>query len=239
MSSSFAAVAMRPIAAGVAMLVCNCAIAAESVAPGINERYSTQEGREAATEIFEGEDRDSYQKPEAIIHNLRLENGDVACEIGAGTGYFTHHLARAVGSSGKVYAEDPQKEFVERIQDKVEADSLDNVIPVVGTYVDTNLPDGSCDVAVVLDVYHHFEWPAPMLDAIAKDLKSDGRLVIIDFYRKQNPLFDRYGINAKQHLRLGRDEVIAEIEQHGWRHLESRDFLPYQYFLVFAPPRSR
>jgi hypothetical protein len=78
-----------------------------------------------------------------------------------------------------------------------------------------------------------------MLDAMAKDLKSDGRLVIIDFYRKQNPLFDRYGIDAKEHVRLDRDEVIAEVEKHGWRHRESRAFLPYQYFLVFEPPRAR
>jgi hypothetical protein len=78
-----------------------------------------------------------------------------------------------------------------------------------------------------------------MADADAKDLKADGRLIIIDFYRKQNPLFDKFGIDSKQHLRLDQDGVIAEVEKHGWRYLESRDFLPYQYFLVFAPPQAR
>jgi ubiquinone/menaquinone biosynthesis C-methylase UbiE len=232
-------VARSAVSAGAAMLVCTCVIAAESVAPGINDRYATEEGREAAVEIFEGEDRDTYQKPEEIVRQLHLEHGDAACEIGAGTGYFTTYLARAVGPSGRVYAEDPQKEFVQSIEGKIERGSgLDNVVPVVGSYVDTNLPDGACDVAIVLDAYHHFEWPAPMLDAMAKDMKSDGRLVIIDFYRKQNPLFDRIGIDAKQHLRLDRDEVIAEIEKHGWQYVESRAFLPYQYFLVFTPPQS-
>lgn len=222
-----------------AAIVSACVTAAESVAPGINDLFSTEEGRAAATEIFEAAERDAYQKPKEIIRHLGLENGDVACEIGAGTGYFTGYLARAVGSSGRVYAEEPQKEFVESIEEKVTANSWKNVTPVVGTYVDTKLPDGTCDVAVVLDVYHHFEWPTPMLETMAKDMKPDGRLVIVDFYRKQNPLFDRYGIEAKKHIRLDRDDVIAEIEKHGWRHIESLSFLPYQYFIVFAPPRKQ
>jgi ubiquinone/menaquinone biosynthesis C-methylase UbiE len=238
MNVSLSAVARSAISTGVGLLVCTCVIAAESVAPGINERFSTEEGRKTSAEIFEAEDRHTYQRPDDVIRHLRLEHGDVACEIGAGTGYFTPYLARAVGPSGKVYAEDPQKEFVQTIEDKIKASDLDNVIPVVGTYVDTKLPDDSCDVAIVLDTYHHFEWPTPMLEAMAKDLKSDGRLVIIDFYRKQNPLFDKLGIDSKHHLRLDRDEVIAEIEKHGWRYLESRAFLPYQYFLVFAPPET-
>ncbi len=238
MKASLSALAALSTSTGAAMLLCTCVIAAESAAPGINERYSTEEGRKAATEIFEAEDRDTYQKPEQIVQHLRLQHGDVACEIGAGTGYFTSYLARAVGPNGKVYAEDPQKEFVQSIEDKIEAGGLDNVIPVVGTYVDTKLPDRSCDAVVVLDAYHHFEWPTPMLDAMAKDLKPDGRLVIIDFYRKQNPLFDRFRIDAKQHVRLDRDEVIAEIEKQGWRQVDEKAFLPYQYFLVFAPPKA-
>lgn len=239
MNVSLSATVRPAISIGAAVLACTCVIAAESVAPGINERYSTEEGRRASAEIFEAEDRHAYQKPDDVIRHLRLAQGDVACEIGAGTGYFTPYLARAVGPRGRVYAEDPQKEFVEIIEAKAEAGDLDNVIPVVGTYVDTKLPDNSCDVAIVLDTYHHFEWPTPMLEAMAKDLKPDGRLVIIDFYRKQNPLFDKFGIDSKQHLRLDRNEVIAEIEKHGWRYLQSRAFLPYQYFLVFAPPQAR
>jgi hypothetical protein len=124
MSASLCALAKPAISAGAVFLVCTCVIAAESAAPGINERYTTEEGRKVSTEIFEA--------------------------------------AQAVGSRGKVYAEDPQKEFIQRIEDKIDAADLDNVIPVVGTYVDTKLPDRSCDVAIVLDAYHHFEWPTPM-----------------------------------------------------------------------------
>ena len=145
----------------------------------------------------------------------------------------TPHLSRAVGARGRVYAEEPQREFLDVLEQKVAAQGLRNVEPVLGTYTDTRIPDGVCDVALVLDAYHHFEWPKPMLDAIAGDLKPRGRLVVVDFYRRPNKWFDRWSIDANKHLRLDRDGVVAEVESHGWKLVETRDFLPAQYFLVF------
>jgi ubiquinone/menaquinone biosynthesis C-methylase UbiE len=206
-----------------------------SVAPGANARYATEDGRATALQIFEGEGRENYQKPDEVIRNLALQDGDVVCEVGAGTGYFTPFLSRAVGSTGKVYAEDPQAEFLDILKQKKEAQALRNVEIVLGTYTDTNLPDGACDVTFVLDAYHHFEWPQTMLDAMKRDTKPGGRLVIVDWYRRPNEIFDRWKVDAMQHLRLDVDGVIEEIERHGWDHVETRRFLDYQFFAVFAP----
>ena len=60
-----------------------------SVAPGANERFATSEGRTAAVKVLEGEGRDEYQKPDEVLRNLELKEGDVVCEVGAGSGYFT------------------------------------------------------------------------------------------------------------------------------------------------------
>ena len=206
-----------------------------SVAPGINSGYATEEGRARTLKILEGEGRDKYQKPTEVIRNLELKPGDAVCEVGAGSGYFTPFLSKAVGSTGKVYAEDPQVEFLDVLKTKKARLGLDNVEIVAGTYTDTNLPDRVCDVTVVLDTYHHFEWPKPMLDAMKRDMKPRGRLVVVDFYRRQNEIFDMWKIDATKHLRLDIDEVIAEIESHGWRHTDTRKFLDYQYFVVFTP----
>ena len=156
-------------------------LAEPSVAPGISDRYATEEGRNTAIQIFEGEGRETYQKPEEVIRNMALEEGSVVCEVGAGSGYFTPYLSRAVGARGKVYAEDPQPEFLDAVKQKIAKQNLSNVAVVLGTYTDTNLPDRACDVAFVLDAYHHFEWPEPMLAAMAKDLKPGGRLIIVDW----------------------------------------------------------
>jgi ubiquinone/menaquinone biosynthesis C-methylase UbiE len=206
-----------------------------SVAPGANDRYATEEGRAIAIKILEGEGREQYQKPDEVIQHMQLKNGDVVCEIGAGTGYFTPFLSRAVGSIGKVYAEDPQAEFLEVLKQKKERQALSNVEIVLGTYTDTNLPDRLCDVTFVLDTYHHFEWPKPMLDAMKRDTKPTGRLVIVDWYRRPNEIFQKWNIDAMQHLRLDVDGVIEEISQSGWKHVETRTFLDHQFFAVFVP----
>ena len=207
----------------------------QSVAPGINDRYATEQGRETTVKILEGEDRDSYQKPDQVVQNMALKSGDVVCEIGAGTGYFTPFLSKAVGETGKVYAEDPQAEFLDRLKQKKEQQGLRNVEIVRGTYTDTNIPDRACDVTFVLDAYHHFEWPKPMLDAMKGDTKPDGRLVVVDWYRRPNPVFDKWKIDVMKHFRLDRDGVVDEIEAHGWDHIETREFLDNQYFVVFKP----
>ena len=82
-----------------------------SVAPGANDRYATEEGRAAALQMLEGEGRDGYQKPDTIIENMKLKEGDVVCEVGSGSGYFTPFLSKAVGTTGTIYAEDPSRSF--------------------------------------------------------------------------------------------------------------------------------
>lgn len=206
-----------------------------SVAPGINDRYATEQGRATSLQIFEGEGREQYQKPEELIRNMDLKEGDVVCEVGAGSGYFTPYLSKAVGSTGKVYAEDPQREFLAVLEQKKAGRGLSNVEVVLGSYTDTNLPDRSCDVTFVLDAYHHFEWPKPMLDAMKRDTKPGGRLVIVDWYRRQNEIFTQWGIDPLKHLRLDLDGVVAEITAQGWDHVETRRFLDHQYFVVFRP----
>lgn len=207
-----------------------------SVAPGINDRYATEEGRATSLKIFEGDGREKYQKPDDVVQHMELKHGDVVCEVGAGSGYFTPFLSKAVGRTGKVFAEDPQPEFLEVLKQKKERQGLANVEVVRGTYTDTNLPDRVCDVTFVLDAYHHFEWPRRMLEVMKGDTKPGGRLVIVDWYRRQNEVFDFWKIDAMKHLRLDLDGVIEEIEAQGWDHVETQKFLDYQYFVVF---RSR
>jgi predicted methyltransferase len=206
-----------------------------SVAPGANDRYATEEGRAATLQILERDDRAKYQRPDKIIENMKLKEGDIVCEVGAGSGYFTPFLSKAVGSTGKVYAEDPQREFLDVLKQKKEKQGLRNVEIVLGTYTDTNLSDGLCDVTFILDTYHHFEWPKSMLDAMKRDTKPRGRLVIVDWYRRPNEIFDKWGIDAMQHLRLDVDDVIDEVERQGWNHVDTLTFLDHQFFAVFTP----
>ena len=208
--------------------------AATSANPGINDRYETPEGRAASVKVFEGSERGAFQKPEDVLEMLNLKRGDAVADVGAGSGYMTLALSNAVGPNGKVYAEEITPGFLDEVRAKIAKEKLQNVEVLLGTTTDVKLPDMCCDVILVLDAYHHFEWPEPMLASMRKALKPKGRLVIIEFHRKSNPMFEKLKIDYQKHIQLDDSQVVAQVEKLGWTRLEKKDFPPYQYVAVFA-----
>ena len=53
-----------------------------------------------------GAARDAWQRPEEVMEALGIQAGTVVADVGSGDGYFSFHLARRVGSGGRVYAVD-------------------------------------------------------------------------------------------------------------------------------------
>jgi ubiquinone/menaquinone biosynthesis C-methylase UbiE len=227
--------APAPAPASAADAAGTSAVLPPSANPGINDRYKTSEGRAVSIQIFEGSERGAFQKPADVIKLLKLRQGDVVADVGAGSGYMTAALSTAVGPKGKVYAEDISVPFLDEVRAKIEKGRLENVEVVLGTETNARLPAACCDAILVLDTYHHFEWPGPMLASMKKALKPSGRLVIIEFHRKSNPLFESLKTDYKKHIRLEVHEVVKQIEELGWRKLEMNEFPPYQYVVVFTP----
>ena len=50
--------------------------------------------------------RDQWQQPDRVVADLGLTDGSVVADVGCGRGYFVFRLAKAVGKTGTVYAED-------------------------------------------------------------------------------------------------------------------------------------
>src|SRR5256886_11932528 len=99
-------------------------------------------------------------------------------DIGAGTGYYSWRMAQRVGASGTVYAVDIQPEMIKLLERQMSRRGAANVKPVLGELTDPRLPPGSIDLALMVDVYHEFEYPYAMLTAIVHALKPGGRLEI-------------------------------------------------------------
>src|SRR5690348_12166633 len=65
---------------------------------------------------LERPEREQEESPDAAIDALKLKAGMVVADVGAGTGFMSLKMARKVGPSGKVYAEDVQPEMIAAIK---------------------------------------------------------------------------------------------------------------------------
>ena len=91
------------------------------------------------------EERDIEEAPERALEALGLKTGQTVADIGAGTGYMTVKMAKRVGPSGRVYAEDVQPEMIELLRQRLARDRVTNVTPVLGLLDDPKLPASTLD----------------------------------------------------------------------------------------------
>ncbi len=130
--------------------------------------------------IRESNAREGWQRVPEILVALDALPGAVVADVGAGDGFFTVRLARAVGPNGRVIAEDVSHEALERLRARVAEELLANVEVVQGEAADPHLPPGALDAVLIVNAYHEMEQFPAMLDHIRKALKPGGRLVLVE-----------------------------------------------------------
>jgi len=170
-------------------------------------------------ERFEGESREVFAQRQAIVDAMALEEGETVADVGAGTGPFLAPLARAVGSSGKLYALDIAPQFVARLAERAAQEGLTRVEARLCSENSVDLPKDSIDAAIICDVYHHFEFPRSTMGSLHYALRAGGEVVIIDFERIPGVSSDW----VLGHVRAGKDEVIAEMAEFGFELVEELD----------------
>jgi ubiquinone/menaquinone biosynthesis C-methylase UbiE len=179
---------------------------------------------------LERREREDEEDPDLAMRLLRIPRGATVADIGAGSGYFTLRLARAVGEKGRVYANDLQQGMLDLLQKNVARARLSNVTPVLGSESDPNLPPDSIDLALMVDVYHELSQPQVMLRRIRDALKSGGRLVLLE-YRAEDP-----SVPIRPEHKMTKAQVKLEIEPEGFRQQRVYDDLPWQHLIVFTKP---
>ena len=197
--------------------------------PGtMDEMHRLHADSKAYIATLEDPARDAYQKPHEVVTALGLEEGQRIADIGAGSGYFTLRFAQHVGRTGRVYAVDISPDMILHLNERVRDLRLDNVTTVLARPDDPLLPASSLDRIFICDTWHHIENRARYLATLKTLLKSGGRVTIVDFHKKQDP------VGPPLAMRVARQDVVREFEQVGFRLAKEHTFLPYQYFLVFT-----
>ena len=91
------------------------------------------------------------------------------------------------------------------------------------------LPPGACDLILIVDTYHHIDDRLEYFGRMKDALSPSGRIVVIDFHKRELP------VGPPLEHKLSRDFVVDEMKQAGYRLADEKTFLPYSYFLIFAP----
>jgi arsenite methyltransferase len=170
--------------------------------------------------VLEDPSRDAWQNPHEVVMAIGLKPTDAVADIGAGTGYFARRFAM---HAGKVYAVDIDSNLLAIIQKSAPA----NLTTVLAAPDDPKLPENSVDVIFFCDVLHHIENRAAYLPKLAMALKPGGRIVVVDFYKKELP------VGPPPSMKISDTETISEFSQAGFALARRLDTLPYQYFLFF------
>ncbi len=159
-----------------------CMSALSVVAADAQEAFA-QIGQRPAQEYIDRMDRpDRVEglKIDEVVERLELEPGDIVADIGSGSGVFSIPMARAIGSSGTLYAVDIDQEMIDFVVERARSEGLRNVVGVFGELDDPKLPVNTVDVIFLHRTLHMIEHRQAYLNAAAQYLKPDARIVIIE-----------------------------------------------------------
>jgi predicted methyltransferase len=175
-------------------------------------------------------DLDAGRHPAELLAFAAIRPGMRVAELGAGGGYTTELLARAVGPTGVVYSQNT-KFVVDRFADKPWSErlakpALKNVARVVRDLEDPLPADANgLDAVFVVLVYHDIVWMGGDRDRLNRSvyaaLKPGGEYIIVDHSAKNGT-----GLSDVKTLhRIDERAVTDEIERAGFHLADVGNFL--------------
>jgi predicted methyltransferase len=173
---------------------------------------------------------DARRKPAQLLAFTEVKGGMKALDMETSAGYSAELLARAVGPTGMIYAQDSAAVIERFVKDKFDIRArkpvMKNVVHVVREFDDPIPPDVSnLDLITFFFAYHDITYMpvdrAVMNRKMFDALKPGGLLVIADHSAKPGE-----GINVAKTLHRIEEKVVREeIEAAGFKLVAEADFL--------------
>lgn len=166
-------------------------------------------------------------KADEILEQLHVREGQAIADIGSGGGYFTLVFAAKAGKTGRVYAVDVKKNYLDFIRRQAEQAGLDNITFVLAGDREMDLPEAGLDLIFARNVFHHLPEPGNFFAKLKRYLKPGGKVAIIEHKKKGFGFVSLFGHHTS------RETIVRDMETAGYSKTKSFDFLPDQTFTLF------
>jgi predicted methyltransferase len=173
---------------------------------------------------------DQRRDPQRLLEFYGVRPGMRVLDMSAGRGYNAELLARAVGPTGRVYAQNSPSlssaAAKTALEERLKSPAMTNVVAVVREFEDPVPPEArNLDLVTFNFNYHDTAWlgtdRARMNRAVFQALKPGGVYIIADHSAKPGA-----GVSVAKSLhRIEESVVREEVQAAGFRFVGSGDFL--------------
>ena len=177
---------------------------------------------------LQGEQRVRELDPAGVVRTLAIPETAVVADLGSGPGVFSLPLATHV-SKGLVYAVDVEPRQLDALRERLLAEGIENVVPVLASYADPHLPPGGVDWVFIVDTYHHLDDRVSYLRGLRGDLAPGGRLVILEYKPGDLP------VGPPADHKLSHEVRYRELREAGYELAKRFETHEFHDFEVWAP----
>ena len=187
------------------------------------EDYAKKDAAAFAAE-FEEPSRALFRYRTAMAGLMQLKPGMKVGEVGAGSGYFSRHIAGVVGTEGHVYANELEPKMVAYMKDRAAKEGIKNFTTVQGTATSTGFEAASLDALAAVFSFGFFDNREAMLKSMYESLKPGGLLLVVDLPNEQ--------VGSRM-VGIDADEAVALASAAGFTREREIGIVPGHYALIF------
>lgn len=157
-----------------------------------------------------------FSDPVKNVEQCGIQSGMEVADLGSGSGTYSIALAKALLSTGKVYAIDIHRDLLTRLKNTAVNQGLYNIEVIWGD-IDkpkgTKLRDSSVDMVFLCNILFQLEDKEGVVEETKRILKPGGRVLVVDWT-------DSYaGLGPKQQAIVKKETAKEMFESSGF-HLE-------------------
>jgi predicted methyltransferase len=173
--------------------------------------------------------QDAPESEDAIEHRNRVADllkfldarpGKMIADVGAGDGFYTVRIARAVAPGGRVIAEDIDQSALSKLGERAAREKVDNVDVILGAADDPLLETDRFDAILIHNAYHEMVEHDAILHHIYAALKPGGRFLVVEPMHKNSRGLPREKQTARHDIEI--NIVARELRAAGFK-IEARD----------------